>query len=276
MSPRPVRAPTAAGMPPSVRVAISILATIAICAVFGPWIAPDSPTAQQLALGEVPPTPQHLAGTDALGRDVFSRVVYGARTALVGPALVATGAYAMATVLGLLAGFFGGLPDTVVMRWVDFVIALPEALVAIVVVGVVGGGYWTAVLVLVVLFAAPATRVIRAAVIEQRSTPYIDAARLLGVSVPRILVVHILPNVRSIVGAYAMLDFAFAFISLIGLSFLGVGAPPGSPDWGRMVYENRTLVFTNPVGLLLPATMILLTAVSINLIGDWLSERPTR
>jgi peptide/nickel transport system permease protein len=78
------------------------------------------------------------------------------------------------------------------------------------------------------------------------------------------------------VAAYAMLDFAFAFVSLIGLSFLGVGVPPGSPDWGRMVYENRTLLFTNPAGLLLPATMILLTAVSINLIGDWLSERPTR
>jgi len=255
---------------------MSVLATIVICAVLGPWIAPDSPTVQDLALGEVPPTPRHLAGTDALGRDVLSRVVHGARTALVGPALVAAGAYAVATVLGLLSGFFGGLPDIVVMRSVDFVIALPEALVAIVVVGVVGGGYWTAVLVLVVLFTAPATRVIRAAVMEQRSTPYIDAARLLGVSVPRILVVHILPNVRPIVGAYAMLDFAFAFISLIGLSFLGVGAPPGSLDWGRMVYENRTLLFTNPAGLLLPATTILLTAVSINLIGDWLSERPTR
>jgi peptide/nickel transport system permease protein len=252
-----------------------VVGTVALCAVIGPWIAPGSPDAQQLALGDTPPTYQHLAGTDALGRDVFSRVVYGARTALIGPAVVAALAYAMATVLGLLAGYFGGIPDTIVMRWVDFMFALPEALVAIVVVGVIGGGYWTSVLVLAVLFTATATRVIRAAVIEQRSKPYIDAARMLGVAVPRILFVHIFPNVRPIVGAYAMLDFAFAFISLAGLSFLGLGAPPGSTDWGRMVYENRAILFTNPAGSLLPTVLILLTAAGINLIGDWLAERPT-
>jgi peptide/nickel transport system permease protein len=98
---------------------------------------------------------------------------------------------------------------------------------------------------------------------------------MLGVPVPRILFVHIFPNVRPIVGAYAMLDFAFAFISLAGLSFLGLGAPPGSTDWGRMVYENRTILFTHPAASLLPTMLILLTAASINLIGDWFSERPT-
>ncbi len=276
MSRHPRRTATTASVPPSVLVAMLMVMTVVVCAVFGPWIAPHSPVAQQLALGDTPPSPQHLAGTDALGRDVFSRVVQGARTALVGPAVIAAGAYAIATVLGLLSGYLSGILDTIVMRWVDFMIALPQALVAIVIVGMIGGGYWTAVLVLVILFAAPGTRIVRAAVIEQRSMPYIDSARTLGVPVPRILFVHILPNVRPIVSAYVMLDFAFAFISLVGLSFLGVGVAPGTPDWGRMVYENRTILFTNPTGLLLPAAMIILTAVSINLIGDWLSERPTR
>ena len=138
------------------------------------------------------------------------------------------------------------------MRWVDFMLALPGPLVAIVVVGVVGGGYWTAVLVLIILFTAPDTRIVRSAVLEQRPLPYIDAARTLGVSKTRILFVHILPNVLPIILAYVVLDFAFALVNLAGLSFLGLGVEPGTPDWGRMLFENRTILFTNPVALLLP------------------------
>ena len=134
------------------------------------------------------------------------------------------------------------------MRWVDFMIALPGPLVAIVVVGVVGGGYWTAVLVLIILFTAPDTRIVRSAVLEQRPLPYIDAARALGVSKTRILFVHILPNVLPLVLAYVLLDFAFALVNLAGLSFLGLGVEPGTPDWGRMLFENRTILFSNPVG----------------------------
>ena len=156
---------------------------------------------------------------------------------------IAAGAFAIATLLGLLSGYLGGLVDTIIMRWVDFMIALPAPLVAIVVVGVVGGGYWTAVLVLIILFTAPDTRIVRSAVLEQRPLPYIDAARALGISKTRILFVHILPNVLPIVLAYVLLDFAFALINLAGLSFLGLGVQPGTPDWGRMLFENRT----NPV-----------------------------
>jgi peptide/nickel transport system permease protein len=150
---------------------------------------------------------------------------------------------------------------------------LPGPLVAIVVVGVVGGGYWTAVLVLVVLFTAPDTRIVRSAVLEQRPLAYIDAARTLGISKTRILFVHILPNIAPIILAYVVLDFAFALVNLAGLSFLGLGVEPGTPDWGRMLFENRTILFSNPAALLLPAGMIILTVVSMNLVGDWLFER---
>ena len=126
---------------------------------------------------------------------------------------------------------------------------------------------------LVVLFTAPDTRIVRSAVLEQRPLPYIDAARTLGISKARILFVHILPNVLPIVLAYVVLDFAFALVNLAGLSFLGLGVEPGTPDWGRMLFENRNILFSNPVALLLPAAMIILTAVSMNLIGDWLFER---
>lgn len=250
-----------------------IVAIVVICAVLGQGIAPDSPFVQRLGVGDTPPSAYFIAGTDLLGRDVLSRVIYGARTALVGPVVVAAGAFAIGTFLGLLSGYFGGFIDSVIMRWVDFMFALPGPLVAIVVVGVVGGGYWTAVIVLIVLFTAPDTRIVRSAVLEQRPLPYIDAARTLGISKGRIIFVHVLPNVLPIILAYVVLDFAFALVNLAGLSFLGLGVEPGTPDWGRMLFENRDILFSNPVALLLPATMIILTAVSMNLLGDWLFER---
>ncbi|HVY98344.1 MAG TPA: ABC transporter permease [Dongiaceae bacterium] len=254
----------------------ALVGVVVVCAIFGSAIAPDSPFTQRLDIGDRPPSADFIAGTDLLGRDVLSRVIQGARTALVGPIVVAAGAFAIATLLGLLSGYLGGLVDTAVMRWVDFMLALPGPLVAIVVVGVIGGGYWTAVLVLIILFTAPDTRIVRSTVLEQRPLPYIDAARALGVSKRRILFVHILPNILPLILAYVVLDFAFALVNLAGLSFLGLGVEPGTPDWGRMLFENRNILFTNPVGLLLPAGMIILTAVSMNLIGDWLFERLTR
>jgi peptide/nickel transport system permease protein len=131
-------------------------------------------------------------------------------------------------------------------------------------------------MVLIILFTAPDTRIVRSAVLEQRPLPYIDAARALGVSKRRIVFVHILPNILPLILAYVVLDFAFALVNLAGLSFLGLGVEPGTPDWGRMLFENRNILFSNPVGLLLPASMIILTAVSMNLIGDWLFERLTK
>jgi peptide/nickel transport system permease protein len=255
---------------------LAVIAIVTLCAIFGSSIAPDSPFTQRLEVGDKPPTAEFLAGTDLLGRDVLSRVIHGARTALVGPIMVAAGAFAIATLLGLLSGYLGGMVDIAIMRWVDFMLALPGPLVAIVVVGVIGGGYWTAVLVLIILFTAPDTRIVRSAVLEQRPLPYIDAARALGVSKRRIVFVHILPNILPLILAYVVLDFAFALVNLAGLSFLGLGVQPGTPDWGRMLFENRNILFSNPVGLLLPAGMIILTAVSMNLIGDWLFERLTK
>lgn len=260
-------------VPVVVLFAALIIAAVVICAVLGERIAPDSPFLQRLGVGDTPPSQDHIAGTDLLGRDVLSRVIYGARTALAGPVVVAAGAFAISTLLGLLSGYLGGLVNSAIMRWVDFMFALPGPLVAIVVVGVVGGGYWTAVLVLVVLFTAPDTRIVRSAVLEQRPLAYIDAARTLGISKTRILFVHILPNIAPIILAYVVLDFAFALVNLAGLSFLGLGVEPGTPDWGRMLFENRTILFSNPAALLLPAGMIILTAVSMNLVGDWLFER---
>lgn len=266
------------GKRPPVLVAAAglVIAVVALLAVFGPIVVPHDPALQDLNIGVSGISAEHLAGTDTLGRDIFSRIIYGAPTALVGPVIVAVAAFACATVLGLLAGYLGGWVDTLIMRWCDFMFALPGTLIIIIIVGVVGGGYWTAVTVLAFFFIAPDTRIVRSAVLEQRPLPYVDAARTLGVSKARILFFHILPNVLPIILAYVAIDFAFALVNLAGLSFLGLGVEPGSPDWGRMLSENRNLLYNNPAGLLLPAGMIIVTAVSMNLIGDWLFERLTR
>jgi len=262
--------------PALVLAAASVIAMVAVLAIFAPWFVPHDPGLQDLGKGITGISGEHLAGTDTLGRDIFSRVIFGAATALVGPIIVASAAFAFATMLGLLAGYLGGWVDMLIMRWVDFMFALPGTLIIIIIVGIVGGGYWTAVGVLTFFFIAPDTRIVRSAVLEQRPLPYVDAARTLGLSKTRILFVHILPNVAPVILAYVAIDFAFALVNLAGLSFLGLGVEPGAPDWGRMLSENRTLLFSNPAGLLLPAGMIVVTAVSMNLIGDWLFERLTR
>jgi peptide/nickel transport system permease protein len=262
--------------PAMVMLAFVIVLVVLICAIFGSAIAPADPYHQRLDVGISMPTSEFIAGTDTLGRDIVSRVIHGSATALMGPLVIAAGAFTIATFLGLLAGYIGGWVDTAIMRWVDFMFGLPSTLITIVVVGVVGGGYWTAVGVLLLLFVAPDTRIVRSAVLEQRPRPYIDAARTLGISKARILFVHILPNILPIVLAYVAIDFAFALVNLAGLSFLGLGVEPGTPDWGRMLSENRNLIYSNPPGILLPALMIILTAVSMNVIGDWLFERFTK
>lgn len=262
--------------PVAVILAFVVVAIVLVCAIFGSALAPTDPYHQRLDVGISMPSAEFVAGTDTLGRDIVSRVIHGASTALMGPLVIAAGAFTIATFLGLLAGYIGGWVDTAIMRWVDFMFGLPSTLITIVVVGVVGGGYWTAVGVLLLLFVAPDTRIVRSAVLEQRPRPYIDAARTLGISKTRILFVHILPNILPIVLAYVAIDFAFALVNLASLSFLGLGVEPGTPDWGRMLSENRNLIYSNPPGILLPALMIILTAVSMNIIGDWLFERFTK
>ncbi|MER8678220.1 ABC transporter permease [Mesorhizobium sp. M0037] len=265
-----------AQMPLLVFLAFVVISGVVLCAVLAPWIAPYDPSLQRLEVGVSLPGSHLIFGTDSLGRDILSRTVHGASTALVGPMVIAAGAFAIATILGLLAGYLGGWIDILIMRWVDFMHGLPSTLIVIVVVGVMGGGYWVAAAVLLITFVPSDTRIVRSAVLEQRPRPYVDAARTLGISKRRILLVHILPNILPIIVAYVAIDFAFALVNLAGLSFLGLGVEPGTADWGRMLSENRNLLFGgNPPGIMAPASAMILTAISMNLIGDWLFEEFT-
>jgi peptide/nickel transport system permease protein len=256
-----------------VALSLVFLVVLLVFAVFGTAITPHDHEEQRLLVSDTSPSAEFWAGTDQLGRDIFSRTIIGARPALVGAVTVSVGAFAIATVLGLASGYLGGAVDTGVMRWADLMLALPGLLIAIVVVGVFGGGFWVAVLVLILLFAAPDTRIVRSAVLQQRPLPYIEAARTLGVSKRRVMFGHILPNILPIIFAYVVLDFAFALVALAGLSFLGLGIEPGAADWGRMLSENKNLLFSNPWAAVVPAVLIILTAAAMNLVGDWMYDR---
>jgi peptide/nickel transport system permease protein len=261
------------GFSPAVGFAFLVLAAVIACAVLGEWIAPYDPNEQDLLASLSPPSREHLLGTDDLGRDIFSRTIVGARTAVVGPLLIAFGAMLIGNVLGLLAGFYGGAADSAISRWVDFVYAMPALLVAIVVVGVLGGGYFLAVVLLVVLFSPIDTRIVRGATLDQRTRPYVEAARMLGLSNRRIMAHHIWPNVLPLALANAFLTFAFSIVALASLSFLGLGVGPGTADWGRMLSDSRTLLFDVPAAALAPGIAIVVTAASVNVIGDWVYER---
>jgi peptide/nickel transport system permease protein len=191
----------------------------------------------------------------------------------VGPLIIAVGAMLIGNVLGLISGYRGGLNDSLIMRAADLVYALPALLVAIVVVGVLGGGYFLAVGTLLVLFIPVDTRLIRGATIEQKSKAYVEAAEILGLSRKRIMFLHIWPNVLPVAVANACLAFAFSLVSLSALSYLGLGVGPGTADWGLMLSDSRTLLFQNPMSAIAPGVALVFTAASINIVGDWLYER---
>ncbi len=260
---------------PSLLIAISVVIVLLVvaCALFGTTIAPFGANAQNLIVATQGPSAHHLLGTDDFGRDVLSRIIVGARAAVIGPALIAIGALVIGNALGLIAGYFGGRADYFIMRLADLVWALPGLLIAIVVVGVIGGGYYVAVTVLIVLTFPIDARIVRGAALQQRNMPYVEAAVTLGISSRRVMLRHIWPNLLPLVMANTFLNFAFSLVALSGLSFLGLGVPLNTPDWGGMLAQNLSLIQQNAMACLGPAIAIVLTATSMNLIGDWIYER---
>jgi peptide/nickel transport system permease protein len=260
-------------VPIVIAICLLIVLVVAACVVAPGAIAPHDPSAQDLTLGAGGSHAGHLLGTDKLGQDVLSRVIAGARTAVLGPIVIAVGAMLIGSLLGTIAGYRAGLVDGVIMRTADLLYAMPGLLVAIVVVGVLGGGYWLAVALLLVLSAPYDARLIRGATLEQRPRPYVEAAQALGLPARTIMFRHIWPNVLPLVIANTFLTFAFSIVSLAALSFLGLGVSPGTADWGRMIADSREQIFDQPIVVLAPAAALVITAAAVNLIGDWLYER---
>lgn len=260
-------------MPILIILSVGLIALVVLAAVLGPLLFPDAMRQDILSALLAPGQDGHLLGTDELGRDVFAMTVAGTASALVGPVCVALGSMLLGILLGTLAGYERGWLDFFISRWTDLLLALPVLLAAIVVAGVFGGGYWVTVVLLIALFSPSDIRIVRAGVLEQSARPYIEAAQMLSLSRWRVMFRHILPNVSTLVITNAMLNVAFAIVAFSSLSFLGVGVPPGTADWGRQLTDNRAIMFDNPAAVLVPAALIILVACAVNLVGDWVGQR---
>lgn len=264
------------GIPITILICLIVLAAALLAILLGSTLFPDA-TKQDILSSLIPAgSVGHPLGTDELGRDILALTVAGAASALVGPVFVAVGSMLLGILLGTLSGYERGPLDVVISRWTELLLALPVLLAAIVVSGVFGGSYWTTVALLILLFSPSDIRIVRAGVLEQSARPYIEAAQMLSLSRWRVMFRHILPNVSSLVITNAMLNIAFALVAFSALSFLGVGVPPGTADWGRQLTDNRAIMFDNPAAVMVPAVLIIAVACAVNLVGDWLGQRLTR
>jgi peptide/nickel transport system permease protein len=248
-----------------------VLTLIIMLAVFAPLLSPWSPTAIRVAQRLKPPSLQHWFGTDEFGRDILARIMFGARASLgIGLAVVAV-SMACGTLLGLLAGYFRAL-DPIIMRLVDAMMALPDILLAIFLVAVLGASAGNVVLALSIVYTPRVTRVVRASTLVVRELPFVEAARALGVSTFRILTVHILLNVASPILVQATFIFAYAVLAEAGLSFLGAGVPPEVPTWGTMIASGQQYADQAFWLVLFPGLAIVSAAMSLQLVGDGLRD----
>lgn len=261
-------------------VAVFILLLVAFAAAFGPSVAPKDPNRQDIIARLQPPFERErtgelefVLGTDSLGRDVLSRVVYGARISLlVGFIAVAIGG-TMGVALGTVAGYFGGRVDSVIMRVGDIQLAFPFILLAIMFLVVLGPGVVNLVLILGIGQWVTYARIARAQTISQREKEYVEAARALGATTGRVLLRSILPNILAPLIVIASFNIASVILSEAALSFLGLGVPPTVPTWGGMLAESRDQLLAGRWWLaIFPGTAIMLTVLSFNILGDWLRD----
>ena len=254
-------------------IGLGIAALFIIAAIFAPLIATHDVTAQNLAMRYVGPTAEHWFGTDGLGRDVFSRVVFGARISLeVGITVVVVSSF-FGTIIGAIAGFYGGFVDKFLSGYVfNVFLAFPGLLLAIALVAFLGAGQGKLIVALCIIGWVGYARVMRGQVLKVREYDYVAAARALGASNMRILFTHILPNAIQPLIVQASLGMAGAVLSEASLSFLGLGIPPPAPSWGTMVEEARQFFSSSPHVLLFPGLAIALTVLAFNFIGDGLRE----
>ena len=253
-------------------VGLALIAGFLLLAFAAPLIAPADPMQQALYNRLSPPTLAHPFGTDDFGRDILSRVIYGARISLRVGVVAVLIALLLGTSIGLVAGYWGGWIDQVLMRVMDLLLAFPSILLAIGIVAILGPGLENAMLAVGIVAVPQYARLVRASVLTVRETDYVLAARALGASDVRILAIAILPNCLAPLIVQATLGLATAILDAAGLSFLGLGAQPPIPEWGAMLSQGRELIVRAPWVLTFPGGAIFLTVLAFNLVGNGLRD----
>jgi peptide/nickel transport system permease protein len=253
-------------------VALALIAVLAACALLAPVLAPYDPLAQDLAVRLKPPSPEHWLGTDSLGRDIASRILYGARISLVIGVVVVASAGVFGTFVGLVAGYAGGLVDEALMRLTEVFLAFPALILAMAIAGALGPSLTNAIIAIAAVTWAVYARLTRGQILSLRRREFVEAARAMGATRMRIIVRHLLPNTLAPLMVQASFDMGSAIISAAGLSFIGFGAQPPTPEWGVMISEGRNFISTQPWLSLFPGLAILLAVGSFNLLGDGLRD----
>ncbi|GJL81063.1 MAG: peptide ABC transporter permease [marine bacterium B5-7] len=253
---------------------------IAIClmAIFADFVAPHAPNQQYREFFLVPPfwqdggSLQFLLGTDAVGRDIFSRLVYGARYSLIIGVIVVVLSLTLGIALGLIAAFFRGVTEISIMRMMDIMLALPSLLLAVVIVAILGPGLFNAMLAISIVYLPHLVRLTRAAAINELSKDYVTASRVSGAGPMRLMVISVLPNCMAPLIVQATLSFSSAILDAAALGFLGMGAQPPTPEWGTMLAEAREFVLRAWWVVTFPGIAILVTVLALNLLGDGLRD----
>lgn len=257
---------------PSSALGTTLVVVFLFMALFGPLIAPYSATEQIAGAARQPPSAQHLFGADHLGRDVFSRVVLGARDILALAGLGTLIAVVIGTAIGMVSAWRGGWADEVTFRLFDSLLALPALLLALLLLGAVGPSRRGVLVVLVVVYTPIVARVVRGVVLSTKPKGYVEAARIQGEGTASILRRDLFPAVLPVLSVEAALRFSYAIFLVASLGFLGVGVQPPSPDWGLMVSQARPYVSLTPWALYFPAAAIALLVIGINLAADGLKR----
>lgn len=257
---------------------LAIVALVIGVALAAPVLAPHDPVDQELIRSLRPPvwaakgTTENLLGTDQYGRDILSRIIYGARVTLVTAFMASLCAAAFGTALGLMAGYYGGPVDVVVMRIVDIQLAFPLVLLAVTLVAILGASLENLVLALAATGWMTYARVVRGTVLSLKEREFVEAARAVGARGLRIAFVHVLPNVMTPVLILVTLEMARMVLMEASLSYLGLGVPPPAPSWGRMLSESRDYMMVAYWVVLFPGVAIMLTVMGINFLGDGLRD----
>jgi peptide/nickel transport system permease protein len=254
----------------------AVMAVFILMAVFAPLIAPYDPLQQELTEKFAPPSRAHPFGQDELGRDILSRVIYGARISLTAGLAAVAVATGLGTLIGVAAGYFGRWPDSVLMRLMDVVLSFPSILLAILIVSVLGASLTNAMLAIGIVFIPQMARVVRSAVISVRDRDFIEAERALGAGNAQIVVSGVLPNSMAPLIVQATLTLATAILDVAALSFLGLGARAPSPEWGAMLTDafrsGYGVFIQGQHAIIFPGIAIALSVLAVNFIGDGLRD----
>jgi len=259
-------------------IGLVVFVLLVLIALFAPVIAPRNPDDQARDFLLAPPvwqqggTWQFIFGTDNLGRDMLSRLIFGSRFSLLIGLIVVTASLTSGVLLGLIAGYFRGIVDVVIMRIMDVILAFPSLLLALVLVAILGPGLVNAMIAIAIVLQPHFARLTRAAVMAEKPREYVVSARLAGAGPIRIMLLTILPNCLAPLIVQATLSFSNAILEAAALGFLGMGAQPPTPEWGTMLAEARQFILRAPWVVTLPGLCILVTVLAINLIGDGLRD----